>query len=537
MNLFEGYVQLDSSMDSFTVFEGGTEYQINCYLVPAFLSNEDRFNIEKCVYLQWGRDVVELNIYDILYSFGTKGDMTVIDNNNNVSYALEQFVSYELVINITQKVVDNAPVLRYEPYILSIVNVEPVSAPGGNSKVLKVYFEDLLTSTAKKCGFGSFIKVNPGFRNTNSFPESFKVIIDYLQNIILRNNSDAHSYDKKIKFDSYEGCDEHTFISHIVDSLEHDNTVYDLLDALCKDSCVPLKLDASITRNFEMIGDVLVPLFCKEEYTDSQNFYYKQLNQEIDDLTTVSDNSFYLYRPITFRNFYMPFSYGFKDDKGVIAESFSVTNEDNPSDTLTINGTNPIPIDGFESISANMNLVSKRWKNISFISQNANNGSSRLVYFKWFYEFFNQIFLNGKLDDPSAKVSNVLPPFFLAQLENPEISYDKDLAERNSNIILIRNENPIKEILMQIGKSIASLVALNNSYSFTTQGNMLRRPNEIIELYMPNDGNEDSPTPIRTDFAMSKSVMLYVTAVIHSWSGTNFKDKVVCNRIYEKARL
>lgn len=523
-------------MDSFTTFEGGSEFMINCYLVPSFLRGEDRFDRTKAVYLQWGRDVLELNIYDILYNVGIKGDMTIVDSNNSISYAMEQFVSYELVICITQKIIDQSPSLRFEPYILSIISAEPKSVPGGNTTIYKVQFEDLLTATAKKCGLGTFIKINPDFKNTKSFPEAFKTIIDYLQNIIVRNNSDEHEYGKKLRFDNYEGCDEQVIIEPIVEGLEQDNTVYDLMDALMRDSCVPLKLDGGQTGNFEMIGDVLVPMYCREEYTDAQSFYYKKYGESSDDLTSVSDNSFYLYRPFSFRNFYMPFENAFSE-KNIVIESFSVTNESTPTNTQTINGTNPIPIDGFESVLANMDLVAKRWKNIAFVSQGANSGSSRLIFFRWFYEFFNQIFLRGQLNDPKTKVSNVLPGFYVAQIQNPELAADKDLAERNSNLILIRNEkaDPLKEILMQIGKSIASLVVLNNTYSFITHGNLLRRPNEIVELYMPNDGNEDSPTPIRTDFAMSKNVMLYVTGVIHSWSSTNFNDKIVCNRIYEKA--
>lgn len=540
MNLFEGYMSLDTQgRESFTTFEGGTEYQINCFLIPAFITDDSRFSREKGLYLQWDRDVLELNIYDVLYNFGISGDLTVMDNNNSVSYALEQFVSYDLVINITQKITQNSPYLKYEPYILNIINVEPISNPGGQAKMLKVYFEDMLSSTAKKTTLGTFLKMNPDFKNTKSFPEAFKIIIDYLQNIIMRNNADNHEYKKELKFDTmYQDCDEQSIIETIIDNLEQDVSMYEVIEALAHDACIPIKPESQAVGNFESIGDLLVPMFCREEYTDAQNYYYQVYGVDADDMTNVSDSSgYYLHRPFAFRNFYMPFENAFGRENGPIYESFSVATGSDDSNEVTINGICNIPIDAFEAVTANLDLTAKRWKNLAFISSGANGGSSRLVFFRWFYEYYNQIFLNGQLNDPTTKISNVLPPFFVAGLNNPDMFDDKDLQERNSNVILIRNEksDPVKEILMQIGKSIASLVLLNNSYSFITQGNLLRRPNEIINLYMPNDGNEDSPTPIRTDFAMSKNIMLYVTAVIHSFSGTNYKNKIVCNRIYEKA--
>lgn len=536
-NLFEQYSQLDNGLDAFQVFDGGTEYQIATYLVPSALQTLERFKRKNVLYLQWGKDVIELNLQDTLMQFGMFGDMTVIDNFNNLSFILEQFISFDLVINIVQKVGEDIANLRYESYVFNIVSVEPISHPNEQPKKLKIRFEDALTSVAKRTSLGTFLKLLPGFKQQQSFPEAFAAIIEYLKDIIYYNNGSKIEYSKGIKFNNYQvECKENSIIETILDKLDNNNNVYDLLTELSKKACIAIKPDSALTGDFEMIGNVLIPLFCKEEYTDSQNYYYLQYNVPGDKMQFLT-NEVYLHRPFSLRNFYMPFEQAFKETNGIIFESFSIERGKLQTGELTINGINPDPVEKIEAVAANLDLTAKRWKNLSFLSSNANGGSSRLVFFNWIFQFFNKVFLRSNAPKENAKTSNILPQFYLAELADPTLRDNKDLAERNSNVYLIENEkaDPLQEVLMQIGKTIASLVLLNNSYSFEVSGSLLRRPNEIINLYVPASEDESSPSPLRTDLAMSKNVMLYVTAVIHSFSGNTFRDKVICNRIYEKA--
>lgn len=537
MNLFEQYTQLDNGLNAFQVFDGGNQYQISCYLVPNSLQTIDRFNRKNSLYMQWGKDVIELNIQDTLTDFGMSGDMTVIDNNNSLSFILEQFISFELVINIVQKIGENTPNLRFEPYIFNIINVEPITPPNEQLKKLKIFFEDALTATSKRTSLGTFLKLYPSFKETQSFPEAYSIIIEHLKNIIFINNNGKMEYDKGLKFNNYiVECKESSILETVLDNLNNDNSLYDLLIEMSKKACISIDPDNKITNGFEMIGNLLVPLFCKEEYTDSQNYYYTQYKETADNMEFLT-NEAYLHRPFSLRNFYMPFEQAFKPSNGIVFESFSTDRTKISTGELTINGINSDPVESLEAVTTNLDLSARRWKNMSFLSSNPNGGTNRLIFFNWIYQFFNQVFLRGEASKKNVKVSNVLPQFYLAQIFNPDLAQDKAFAENNSNVYLIENEkaDPIKEILMQIGKSIASLVLLNNIYSFQTHGSLLRRPNEIINLYMPMDEFENAPTPIHTDMAMSKNVMLYVTSVIHSFNGNTFRDKVICNRIYEKA--
>ena len=161
-----------------------------------------------------------------------------------------------------------------------------------------------------------------------------------------------------------------------------------------------------------------------------------------------------------------------------------------------------------------------------------------MIFFNWIYQFYNRIFLKGKLDNNNIRMSNVTPAFFMTSQGNEEMMNDQELAERNSNVILLKNEkaDPLNEILMQIGKSIASLVFLNNMYSFEVEGSLFRRPNELINLYTPHDENVSASQAFRTDFMRSDNVILYVTGISHTFSGNEFIDKIICNRVYEQIK-
>lgn len=537
MNLFEGYAALDQGATQYTVFNGGAQYMINCYLVPAFIRDSSRFSRDKCQCLLWGKDVEELNIYDKLMDFGISGSITVVDNSNSLSYLLEQFISFELVINIVQKLHEDATPMRFEPYILSIINVEPISDPNEQKKKLRIYFEDILTAYAKRSSIATLIKLNPNFKESKSFPEAYSTVFEFLKVLINSESEEDVVYDKIIKFNNYSvECAEQPLIENIVERVPQDASVYDLLMEMAKDACIAITPDAAIMNNFETIGDVMIPLFFKEEYTDMENAYYQAFNEKGDDMDIFGSKETYIARPFSLRNFYMPFQFAFDEQNPLVYEAFVPANDKITVEQQAINGFNPAPIEGLEAVTANMDLTAKRWKNMTFLSANPTGTSNRLIYFNWLYEYYCRVFLKAKNGDGSSKVSNILPVFYITERLDEGLQNNQEISERNSNVYLIENEkaDPIKEILMQMGKTIASFVLLNNSYSFVTDGTLLRRPNEIINLYLSSNDNAMILSPMRTDLAMSSNVMLYTTAILHQFYNNSFKDKIVCNRIYEK---
>lgn len=542
VSLNEGYCLLDNGLNAYNLFENGEQIQINCFLVPNFLFSSGRYSDGTAIYLQYGKDVQSLVIEDQLFDFGTKGHLIVSDTLGTLSGILEQFVCYDLVINIIHKL-DDTRIMRFEPYIMSIVNIQDVAAPDPNTKLLRVDFEDLITAEAKKYSVGSLLKFDPSVKASKSFAEAFQKIFSYLSDILKKNAGGKLEYGKQLKFNNNTSTlDQNSLIEPIFDDIKPDDTIYNLIVALTKDACADIKMPEELTNDLEMIGNVQIPIFFKEEYPDIQNYYYILANEKPELIQEVDSNKegIFIHRPYTLRNFYMPFQNAFNDGTQVVFESFTTAfAETNMQSTMqTINGVNPTPVHNIQSVTTNSNLTTKRWKNLVFISSSPQGGSNRLVFFNWIYEFFNKVFLKGRLSQQDIRLSNVTPGFYLAMQGDHSMMNDKDLAERNANIIIIRNEkaDPLNEILMQIGKSIVSLVFLNNMYSFEVDGNLLRRPNEVINLYTPKDITAMNNNTIHTDFLNSDNVILYATGVIHKFEGNKFTDTVICNRIYEKVK-
>jgi hypothetical protein len=66
----------------------------------------------------------------------------------------------------------------------------------------------------------------------------------------------------------------------------------------------------------------------------------------------------------------------------------------------------------FQFNPIDMNNVSKMWKNVVFLD--AANGAtctnSTLIFFSWFFDYFQEVFLNA-VNKPLA--SNIMPDFFM----------------------------------------------------------------------------------------------------------------------------
>lgn len=544
-NLTDGYCKLDSqitpdSSEQYTLFNMRENYQINCYIVPNYLQDSSRFDMGSCVHFDWQSDVHALTFEDKLFDLGTHGSLIVKDSFGNLSYLLEQYMNYDLVINILWKITEKG-IVRFDPYVLDIISVKQIASVEQHTKFLQIDFEDIFTAEAKRHSVGTLIKYDPELRQSKTFPEIFKKIFDYINGIIELNMNNAFKYGKELKFNNYLPSDESSIIECVIDTIEPHNSIYDLLVALCRDACVEIWPDDKLITDFEMMGKMMVPMFFREEFSDMLNYYYVAYNEKPDDLKhSPGGEGAIIRRPWTMRNFFMPFQDAFQANKVIVFESFTTAaeSEQKTKGVEAMNGKNPLPIRNVQALSSNTEITNRRWKNLAFLSANPNGTSNRLVFFNWIYEFFNQVFLRGKLGQQGVKFSNVAPNFYLASQTNESLRNNRDFAEKNSNIIMLRNEktDPLKEIVMEMGKTLASLVFLNNMYSFEVEGSMFRRPNEIINLYTPQSVTTLVNQVVCTDFAKSENVVFYVTAVVHTFSGNTFTDKVICNRVYEQVK-
>lgn len=197
-------------------------------------------------------------------------------------------------------------------------------------------------------------------------------------------------------------------------------------------------------------------------------------------------------RHITMRDFFMPFYLCFSYDKHGGPFIWEDIN-DGETTISTLNGKNYDSLQSLLFKSIDKSSVDKRWKNAIFLEASSTATTSTMVFFDWFYRFFLKVFLNSaKQGGKHAFISNVIPDFYLFSLVN-DVGYaphepsgaeyfDNLFDEYNSYTVTMHCGDSVNEALREMGKNLASLVLLNDSYTFTLKGNMLRRPNEIIRL-------------------------------------------------------
>lgn len=663
MRLYEEYAKLDDAVDQFSQFNTNELYQIFLYLVPNFTSNSHRFHSRYYggTRLLWQKDVRELYLNEKLYEMGVTGSALLVDDQNGLSHMLEQFTSYDFVINITQKIANNT-ILRYESYVTNIVSVSEVEQLPNGAKLIQVKFEDVIISFAKRHSIKTIEKFNTDIKNSHTFFELYVKILKYIASIYKsqynkkdgvvrfgkyiqmhefsefdnfspnpeKSSSDNNTtptplvktdpltqklpdntgafrklngsvvfYDTRL-FSSPQEAEEAYYeerrirelnekqkstmdltsqeleqkvtayqsslskelpnefsglIKVIFEKSENsENTsIHDLLKELAKVACEDINPNQSIMKGFETMGAVSMPLFLRDEYPDMSSYYFNLIGTKLEDIDggqEMSSTASNLYRPrgttenvympriLCARNFAHPFAGAFLNrsaGESVVFECFTGGEEDkNAAFPKTMMGTNPAPIRNVKFITANADLANTRWKNIAFVSSNPQGESNMLILFNWMYEYFNQVLLDATPGQSPMKMSNILPNFYLTS----QNTYDPSSSEHNAYVFKLKDEksDPRPEMLMQIGKSIASLVLLNHMYSFETEGNLLRRPNEIINIHIPYKRDNALTQTFPTDFMKSENTMVYVSEVIHCFTQNTFIDKIVCNRIYEQVK-
>lgn len=136
-----------------------------------------------------------------------------------------------------------------------------------------------------------------------------------------------------------------------------------------------------------------------------------------------------LMRLMTMRDFFMPFCLAFSDssgkEKGVIFEIYNPKNDDR-HDYIPINGTySNKSLTEMVYTPMALHTVNDKWKNVIFIdcSTTGNGGNSTLIFFNWFYEYYNQVFLNNS---KKRYFLNVSPDFYTVSKRH-EIGHAKKM--------------------------------------------------------------------------------------------------------------
>lgn len=644
------------------------KYKISVFFAPKFLASADVFTKDQCIFLKYNDTVESVVLEDDIDRIGMKGYIDVINKNSILDTFLGRHNNYYLVITFTQymdTLLQQKPVLKYEPYIFDIDYVQNLSNPQTEDKKLRIGLVDIITSILKTHSIASVIKFHRQLPNSGSYKKAFEIILDYVKSYIKVNTNNKYQLKKDLLYDeetkclgnTKDGYDKYASMEELVKAsfqkIPRDATILEALGVLAKDCCTTLKAPKSFSDRFATIGDVLIPFFFKEEYPDPLFIYptiwQKQVldnkksdtttagssadansgDQVAEDVTNVAADDgaqsepvstagtpvptaqveeesksymdgvrerynllvdtakqysqkataqlsgwqnairelpsyknnnmkkmteFYwsgysgkaqrlLCRQMTMRNIYMPFflAFGNKNYSSLMQDINPSRDNADKNDEIPFLGVYHGELKSFQFHPIDINSVKKLWKNVVFLEcgDGKMGANSVLIFFSWFFDFFQHVFLNT---EDSGLLSNVMPDFFMFSRVQG-INHAKESGNKfenlfdqyNSNTYSTVTNDSVGECLRYMGKNLASFTLINDSYTFKMNGNLLRRPNEIVRFgYKGNtSGGLMQMLSSNVGLHFGDHTYLYIRKVIHRFTGNVYNTDVLGYKICE----
>lgn len=563
-------------------------YKISVFLVFKPIIEKKMFNPDQVIWLEYPKNITQIILEDNLTTIGFKGYIDIKNDGSQFDTFLNRCNLFYLVMNITEYNSSDEPIVKYEPYIFDISYIQNLSSPTEKTQILRIGLVDIITSILTQHSFASVIRFNSSITSCDNYKKVYNYIFEYVLDHIKTCFNYKYEYKKKLLFKSNEKFigknisghdgDLKTLVSDTLKKIHPNASIKEALDIICQDSCTALKTPKEFNEIYDSIGDVLIPFFFKEELPDPLFIYTTgakdNSNKPTQKETTLDDfkNNFsealknaannimenmkepveysqmyggkapmLLYRQMTMRDMYLPFFLAFASDKysGIYENINPIKNEEK---LVCLNGSYMGNVYEMTYIPVSMNDMSRLWKNVIFLNCADSNtsGSSVLIFFSWFYDFFTGVFLNESLYNgtPKKMTPNVTPAFH-AQMAAHQIPHygGKSLDvgspfakidEHNSYTYASNTGDTVNECLRVMGKNVASFVLVNDSYRFTINGNLRRRPNEIIKYWF-NPVSDDSSTQnltISTDIGMNEYTYMYVSQVIHKFIGNEYHNTI-----------
>ena len=517
-------------------------------------------------------------------SFYVVINITIV-GHDNVNIKLEPYIfDISSVENLSSPTEEQNRVLRLNliDILTSIFNnhsIATVIKMSGGSLVqkssYKEVFEDILNyakSHIKNNFFGKY-----EYRKDLYFTDGMEISTDY----------------RKAEEDEEEGdnCDLTELVRASFAKIPQNATIMEAIRVLQQDCGRPLKTSKTFSNTSQTAGDLIIPFFFKEEYqyyVPHYSMIWK--DQEKSTMENVKDavsgiiggklseaskvssefesatknrrmmynpnyggkETMILYRNMTMRDIYMPFYLAFvdketsseKSTEKYIFESINPSRNKDNSYTDEELEFNVIPgyrrncvVHALQSFPYNAEVVKKKWKNIVFVDTK-NSTSSVLIFLRWFYNYFSTVFLNNNLANGIKYLPNVLPSF-LAKSATYKVGEAKEEGEtfdtlydmHNSNIFICRTGDSRNEALREMGKNIASFILSNNRYVLKLDGDLFRRPNEIIKFTQFSSGSSifsklNSMITGGVNIGGDPNTLLYVTNVAHVFSEEGYYNYV-----------
>lgn len=557
---------IDENHDAKTTFNKEFDMKVVCLLIPKYNKGDEFGKQENAIYLPYSEYVRSITLQDGLDSIGMKGEVEVLNQGKILEGIFDRFNNYYFVINFTQYV-NGGKSIKYEPYIFDISNVETITKGYKKEQIVKISLTDIITSILQSHSIANFIKHEGAeITKAKNYKYVFKRIIDYVKRYIKINSDNYFEFKKDVIYDEntlfdggvmLNGYDSDIDLSALVENsfnkVNKNASIWDALKVMLKDCVTSIKLDQEQQDRFETIGDVLIPFFFKEEYSDINGIYYNLWNSGNEEnngalydviMKDYGGKSLSLVlRNISLRDFFMPFYLCFSYDQKGAPFIFEDINDSDVA-ISTLNGKINDTLQSLTFSSLNKGAIDKRWKNVIFLQSNGSGTNSTLIFFDWFYKYFLKVFLNSsQLGGTNNYVSNVIPDYYLFSLKygighspngNDE-TFDNLFDSYNSYTVSLNTNDTVNEALREMGKNLTSLVLLNDTYNFSLNGNLLRRPNEIMRLNVTsNDYQAESQLPIHTGLKNDSSLLVYIRQVTHVFKGDSYINNIIASKICER---
>jgi hypothetical protein len=559
-NLYEYMAKISNFANvEYIKFDDGSNRKIECIFV-------DKITMEpsSSLYINYGKNIKALSINQTVSSYGITASMHVNDSNGLLQGLIAHQSNFYCVINIMEVFTDNDDIVNesgsarvetgvmYSPFIFEIEDVKSLSPDGAKEKVYAFELIDVISSTLKKVSYGNLLLHNPAFIQAQSFAQIYQDIINFAAEIIHL----AHN--KKFHIDNYI-----FFIDDITDSINDliktvvlkdlaiDMTCYELLNYIHKRAAREIEPPAQF--NGEKVGNILLPLMLQDEFEDISKKYRTYFNRDTDKEVVMpisfsgerSINANLIKRGLYAKCILMPFELAFNSSEPTIYENINPLLDERGQLTSyetkinTMNGLVVSPLSDNVDIPPANYLVGFGWKNLSLISDTPAGSNNMLVYFNWIYEFYKAAFLNDNAAALSnaigKKLSPAIDPHFHKMEANNLIESDKEVfAKINSNTIVLKSTDTVKEALYHVGRTLKSYIFMNSLFGFKIKGSILRHPGEIIKITSSaKDAGTDGGTSAvgGIEGSIAGFSLGYITNVIHTFKGNKFLDLIYASRI------
>lgn len=527
--------------------------------------------------LTYNRDVISFFLEDSLESIGVNGYIDFNNSSSNLVQFLGKIENYFIILNITECMRDGDKMkhlYKYEPYIFVATSSQTLTPVDTDNKIIRVFVEDYFTNILRTHSFISLLQFNSSILEITNYKDFFSYVLDYVKSYVKENSFGAYEYHKDLLYDSEmligggikngndTGTDMNLMIQNSIGKLSPSCSIYEAVIQMYMDCCTTMKSTDAFASENQVISDLLIPFFFKEEYADGWGMYYRiwgntttdevQVQGETPIVNQDKDNKLLLsegrkcplvLRNMTMRDMYMPFHLAFGvSGKCCVYETINSPSEQEKN-CYSLNGYYKHEISSMQFIPIDTSLLKKINKNMIIIEQNIGGGaggSAALIFYSWLFDFYQRNFLNCdvlKKDTIEYRIPNHVPNFLANRRSNgvvAQTSEENKFDMMNSYIFQTETEDSLGETMRIVGKNLAALILCNESYRFRLRGNMLRRPNEIIKfVYETNGDSSQKPYSMFTGLSLPPHMYLYVKSVGHHFSGNQYWNYIHAGKIAE----